>query len=83
MKDVSRRVVGYWEEEIVPVVKSGKRVLVVVRRDTFLGVSMRTSDALKTGVSSLLMLCFCDLLFALSSVARTFVALRDLFVFLP
>lgn len=30
MKDVSRRVVGYWEEEIVPVVKSGKRVLVTV-----------------------------------------------------
>ncbi|CAM9372861.1 unnamed protein product [Scytosiphon promiscuus] len=29
MKDVSRRVVGYWEEEIVPVVRSGKRVLVV------------------------------------------------------
>lgn len=31
MKDVSRRVVGYWEKEIVPVVKSGKRVLVTVR----------------------------------------------------
>lgn len=31
MKDVSRRVVGYWEEEIVPVVRSGKRVLVAVR----------------------------------------------------
>eukprot|EP00904_Undaria_pinnatifida_P000055 jgi/Undpi1/1004/HiC_scaffold_10.g04468.m1 len=28
MKDVSRRVVGYWEEEIVPAVRSGKRVLV-------------------------------------------------------
>ncbi|CBJ28845.1 phosphoglycerate mutase [Ectocarpus siliculosus] len=28
MKDVSRRVVGYWEEEIAPVVRSGKRVLV-------------------------------------------------------
>lgn len=33
MKDVSRRVVGYWEEEIVPAVKSGKRVLVAVRQD--------------------------------------------------
>lgn len=32
MKDVSRRVVGYWEEEIVPAVRSGKRVLVAVRR---------------------------------------------------
>ena len=32
MKDVSRRVVGYWEEEIVPAVKSGKRVLVAVRQ---------------------------------------------------
>ncbi|CAM9521151.1 unnamed protein product, partial [Hapterophycus canaliculatus] len=29
MKDVSHRVVGYWEEEIVPIVRSGKRVLVV------------------------------------------------------
>eukprot|EP00752_Nemacystus_decipiens_P014178 g12608.t2 len=28
MKDVSRRVVGYWEEEILPVVRSGKRVLI-------------------------------------------------------
>lgn len=33
MKDVSKRVVGYWEEEIVPAVRSGKRVLVTVRRD--------------------------------------------------
>lgn len=32
MRDVSRRVVGYWEEEIVPSVRSGKRVLVAVRR---------------------------------------------------
>lgn len=31
MKDVSRRVVGYWEDEIVPAVRSGKRVLVAVR----------------------------------------------------
>lgn len=31
MKDVHRRVVGYWEEEIVPVVQSGKRVIVAVR----------------------------------------------------
>lgn len=38
MKDVSRRVVGYWEEEIVPAVRSGKRVLVAVSRcgSTFL-----------------------------------------------
>lgn len=32
MKDVSRRVVEVWEEEIVPVVRSGKRVMVVVRK---------------------------------------------------
>lgn len=32
MKDVSRRVVEVWEEEIAPVVRSGKRVMVVVRK---------------------------------------------------
>lgn len=44
MKDVSKRVVGYWEEEIVPAVKSGKRVLVTVRRDQ--GVARRVCHGL-------------------------------------
>lgn len=32
MKDVSQRVVEVWEEEIVPVIRSGKRVMVAVRK---------------------------------------------------
>lgn len=40
MKDVSRRVVGYWEEEIAPVVRSGKRVLVAVSQATLLAIRL-------------------------------------------
>ncbi|CAM9309716.1 unnamed protein product [Choristocarpus tenellus] len=53
LKDTGDRVMGYWEEEIVPQIKAGKRVLVVAHANTLRSLVKRLDGIDEESIKSL------------------------------